>query len=533
MTRAVGRRDLLIVGLASALGAPLIARAQSGLPPGVLRRIVASEITSLDPLRPTGQVTFEMGTELFVGLTTYDSRGRLTPGCAASWAMSADGLSWTFKLRPNLKWSDGRPLTATDFVFTMRQFLLPETGAAQASRLDAVRHARDVRFGRMPLERLGVSAPNRDTVRFELEYPDVQLPIMVSLAYCVPEHVIAVHGREWSRPENMVTNGPYTVESWAPAVKVVKLRRNPNFVDAADVAIERVEWLTGYDDATRLRLFRVGEVDIATVEDPTNLELARRDLRARLRSSPEAVLGAVGLNLASAPLRDPRLRRALALAVDRTVMVEKVRGLDERPWEGVLPPGMEDVPQPRLPDYAQWPMPQRLAEARQLAGAAGVSTSKPLQLGIGYPIPNPLARKAYLALSAMWRAIGVRLELQPVEGRAYLSAMQNGQFQVFSLNSFATVPTATFFLDRFLSDATTNYSKYRSAAFDTAFRGAERQLSSEARVQGIREAERILLDDLPLIPLFAGASHRVISTRVRGWVDHPSHSHPSRFLSLV
>ena len=529
---AITRRRIIGAAVAAAIAGSRIALAQSAAP-GPLRRVVASEMTSLDPLRPTGQVTFEMGAELFQGLTAYDARGQLTDGCAASWAMSSDGLIWTFKLKPNLRWSDGRELTAADFVYSIRRLLSPETGAAQASRFDAIRNARLVRVGKLPTEQLGVTAPDARTVRFELEQPDVDLPIMTSIAYCVPEHVIRVHGREWTRPGNMVTSGPYTVESWAPAVKIVKLRRNPYFHEAASVAIERVEWLTGYDDATRLRLFRVGEVDVVTVEDPINLSLARRDLASRLRGGPDSRLGAIGLNLQHKPLQDPRLRRALSLAIDRRVLTAKVRALDERAWEGVLPPGMRDLSIPQLPEHAAWPMPRRLAEARQLAAAAGVSAAQPLTLGIGFPIPNPLAQKTYLAVAAMWRALGVTAQLQPLEGRAYIPALEKKQFQVFSYNSFATVPVASFFLDRFVSDATTNYGSYRSEAYDRAFGDGEKQLSAAARVEGFRSAERILLQDLPLLPLFSGASHRLISARVRGWVDHPNQAHPSRFLSIA
>lgn len=525
------RREFMGAGLASLLssGASGPAFATAGTP---LRRVVASEVTSLDPQRPTGSLTTEMAAELFTGLTTYDAVGRLGPGCAESWSSSPDGLTWTFRLRPKLAWSDGTALGSRDFVFALQRYLAPETGAAQASRLDAMVGARELRLGRGAPAKLGVSAPDARTLVIRLERPDVELPVMLGAAYCVPEHVIRARGREWAKPGLIVTNGPYALEAWAAGAKIIKLRRNPRFHDAAAVRLDRVDWLTGYDDATRLRLFRLGEVDIASIEDSGNLALARRDLGGALRSSPECAVGWIGLNLARKPLADPRVRRALSLAIDRVILTQKVRMLAEQPTDSILPPGIPEYPAPARADYADWPMPRRLAAARELMAAAGHGPGARLRLGIGFPA-SPTGRKVYLAVSAMWKAIGVDVELQPLEGRAYNAALQKGQFDVFSYNSFAAVPAASIFLDRFLSSSTINFCSYRSAAFDRAFEAAERQLSIEARAGFYAEADRIVLRDLPVIPLYNGVSHRLLGPRVRGWVDHPGHAHPSRFLSLA
>jgi ABC-type oligopeptide transport system substrate-binding subunit len=210
-------------------------------------------------------------------------------------------------------------------------------------------------------------------VRIELEYPDVELPTMLSTAYCVPEHVITPRGRDWLRPEFLVSNGAYALEQWAPGAKVIRLRRNPHYHDAARVAIPRVDWLTGYDDGTRLSLFRLGEVEDATIEDAGNLGAARRDLAASLRSSPEASVGWLGFNVTRGRMADPRLRLALSLAIDRRLITDKVRGLGEQPSDALLPPGLPGHGAPPLPPYADWPMPRRLATARELLRQAGIA----------------------------------------------------------------------------------------------------------------------------------------------------------------
>ena len=527
------RRHFLKCGIAgtvtAAIGASLELTAQ-GRSAAVLRRVVASELTSLDPQRPTGQVTAEIAAELFAGLVVTDAAGRIAPGCANSWSTSADGRTWTFKLRKGLAWSDGKPLDARDFVFTLRRYLSPETGAAQATRLDSISGARDLRFGRKPPETLAVTAPDPLTLVIRLDHPDVELPINLVAAYCVPEHIIKVHGREWAKATLIVSNGPYRLESWAAGAKDLKLRHNPRFHEADQVAIERVEWRTGYDDPTRLRLFKLGEADVASIEDMGNLAMARRELAASLRASPECALGAIGINIARKPLDRIELRRALSMAVDREVLAGKVRGLGEQSWDAVLPPGIPGYPALTRADFASWPMARRLDAARSLLAGAGIRG--PIKLGVGFPT-SPTGRKVFLAVAAMWKPLGVELELLPLDGRAYSAALQRGDYDLFSYSAFAVVPSAVNFFDRFVSDSAENVTRYRNADFDRIIGNAGREASVQGRFAGYVQAEKFLLRDVPFIPSWAGVSNRLISKRVRGWVDHPGHAHPSRFLSLM
>ncbi len=532
------RRLCLLGGAASALGVALGSRrglAQAAAirsrdAAGTLRRVVATELTSLDPQRPTGIVTTEMAAELFEGLSAYDAAGRIVPGCAEAWRTSEDGLRWTFRLRPNLRWSDGVPLTAADFVCALRRFVTPVTGAQLASRLDGIRGARELR--RSAQGALGVSATDARTVVIELIHPEPQLPVILAPVYCVPRHV-AEGNDQWARPETIVTNGPYRLEFWAPGAKEVRLRRNERFHGAANVRIARVDWLTGYDATSRLRLFRVGECDLTAVEDAVSLASARADLGVCLRSSPAMAMGWIGLNVRRKPLDDVRVRRALALALDRAVLAGRVRALSDRPSDAMLPPGLDDQPNPQQPEHVSWPMAQRLARARELMQGAGFAGPRRAKLGIGFPVPNPAAQRFYLAVAAMWRAIGVDVELQPLEGRAYNAALMRGQFDVFSFNTYAPVPLATQFLDRFESASSINYCGYRSVEFDRAFAAATRETTADGVASRLAAAERLLLRDQPVVPVYHTTSHRLVAARVGGWSDHPGPLRPSRFLTLA
>jgi oligopeptide transport system substrate-binding protein len=296
------------------------------------------------------------------------------------------------------------------------------------------------------------------------------------------------------------------------------------------VTIERVHWLTGYDDATRLRLFTLGEAEVCTVEDAGNLRTARREFPRALHSSKEASMGWLGLNVGRGRMADPRLRRALSLLIDRGLLVGPVRGLGEQPSDAMLPPGLPGYPKPALPDYASWPMSQRVAAARDLLRQAGITPETLPPLVVGYAV-SPTLRKVFLAIAAMWKSIGIRTELQPYDGRAYNVALNEGRFDVFGYASFAQLPSPVVFLDRFLAESPMNFSRWRSAEYDRVLQAALRETTDTRRAAGFNAAERILLRELPVVPLWIGGSNHLVSDGVQGWVDHPGHAHPSQYLS--
>ncbi len=524
------RREFVGAAAAWVAAAPTLRAA--GPASGVLRRVVPSEVTTLDPQRPTGQLTSELGPELFSGLTTFDGAGRIAAGIAARWQASPRFDQFDFELRPGLKWSDGRALTANDVVYSIRRFLTPAVAAQQASRLDALANARAARLGQVSPERVGVSTLGERGVRFQLEQPDIEFPAMLALAFAVPPHVVEARGQAWSRPEFIVSNGPYKMQQWTAGAKTLRLLRNPHYHAAGSVAIERIEWHTGYDDPTRLRMFRSGDGEIVTIEDSSTLALARRDFPQQLHSAAKFIIGQIGLNLRRPPLQNADVRRALSLALDRKLLVERVRGLGEQVSESFLPAGLPNYSTRATPEHAALAMPQRVAQARALLQRAGWSGAKRLSLNIGFPT-SATGRKVFLAVAQMWKAVGVDAQLQPIEGRAYNAAIQRGDFDVLSFNTFAIVPSALVFFERFQSDSALNVCFYRSAEFDRLFLEGRQATDLATRSAKLLAAERVLLRDYPAIPLFSGAAHRLIAPTVRGWVDHAAHANPSQFLSLA
>jgi oligopeptide transport system substrate-binding protein len=496
-----------------------------------LRRSRGGSLTTLDPHRALSAVDLEVAAECFLGLTTLDVRGEVIPGCARSWQVSADGKRYEFRLRPNLRWSDDSPLTAADFARSIRRLLQPATGALLGYRYDAIRGARALRESR-PVVAWGVTAPSNDVLIIDLERPETDLLKLLVLAYPVPLRQIEQRGSDWAKPPHIIVNGAYRPVSWAQNGSLV-LERNPRAlrIDGETQPPQRVEWVMGVDDTTRWRLFRSGELQLAQIGDAAVLDTARREMPRAVHTAAYYGGGWLGVNLQRPRLGDVRLRRLLSLATDRSTLVDKVRRLGERASESLVPEAVSDYAERARPAYGSLSQPQRLQQARELARSLGLERSKPLTLRAIYST-NPLTQRTFLALDAMWAPLGVRLESRGLESRAYSLALNQGDFDLMDYSPFSAVQSATSFIGRFQSGSFLNYSRYSNPEVDRLIEVAERQMEPTRRAGYYLEVEKILLQDLPVIPLFSGVTHRLIANRVGHAGMSSALAMPSQYLSL-
>ena len=527
LRRDVLRRLLAAAAVGSAAAAGVAAPAPAQVSP--LRRARGGNLTTLDPHRAISAADMEIAADLFEGLTAVDARGVVVPGLAASWDVSADGLRWRFALRRGLSWSDGRPLTAADVAWSLNRLIAPETAALLGYRFDAIRNARATRTGQAVEGAVGVVAVDASTVRIDLEHPDTDLLKLLAIAYVVPRHVIDAAGREWAKPGRIVVSGAYRAVRWSQG-GTLSLERNPRYHAAGSVGAARLEWVMGIDDATRLRMFRAGELDVAQLAEGAQLALAKRDLAARLRSVPFYGGGWIGLNTRRTALRDARVRTALAMSVDRGLLTSRVRALGEQPTESIVPEAVADYPQRATPAHASLTMPQRLTRARALLAEAGIDARRPIEL-VAIFSQNPLTQRSFLALNAMWSPLGVRVAARGLESRAYNQALTQGDFDLMEYGPFSVVQSAASFIGRFQTGSFLNYSGYSNAEVDRLIALAERQNDAARRAHHYLEAERLLLRDYPVIPLFSSMTHCLVATRVRGWAANSGLSLPSRYLS--
>lgn len=509
--------------------------AQAEAPPrNIVHRAGTDDATTLDPHKVGFPGETTIMSDLFVGLTTLDVRARPIPGAAESWTVSADGLTWTFRMRPGLKWSDGSRLDSRDFEYSLRRALAPATAFPYAGRLFAIRNARAVSTGQAAVETLGVRAPDTRTLIITLEHPAPYLPeVLASFGMPVPRAVVEKYGGEWIRPGRIVSNGPFVLAEWRPNA-FIRLRRNPHFYDAANVPADEVVHYPVTQATTAIRRYQAGELDFVLTVPPDQVERARREFGDQLKIDQGLGVEVIAFNVNSGVTRDVRVRRALSMALDREAISRNVLGDAGLAAYSFVAPGSTNYPVRVRADFADWSAERRRAEARRLLAEAGFGPGNPLRIRLAFPA-NDINRRIAVVIDAMWRSVGVRPELQAKEQRALSADVARGDFDAVRALWLAGHSDALAFLERLdgsTAGTTMNQSGYRSARFDALLRQAVAEVDLTRRAGLLREAERVALVDQPVAPVYFFVGRRLVSPRLEGWEHNARGIHVSRYMSV-
>jgi oligopeptide transport system substrate-binding protein len=516
---------LAILALLLAIGA-FPASAES-----LLYRGVFGEPQSLSPDRSGLASEIAIVHDLFVGLTQYDIDGRVAPGLAESWQVSKDGLTWRFKLRPGLQWSDGKPLTADDFVFGFRRAVTPATAATLADRLFMLRNAQAIASGKATPDSLGVSAPNPREVVLELEYPAPRLPnlLLSGIGFPTPRHAVERWGDAWTRPGRMISNGAYVLAERRTG-ESIRLVKNPRFYAADQVRIDTVIYRPSDSVDAQVNRFRTGELHINRNPGfpPNRKTQLEKELGTAVRVSPYPMFIFLRFNFRRTPFDKPAVRRALALAVDPDRIARLILRSGEQPAYHLVPPmisGYAPGPSP----FSQGTAASRLATARQLLAAAGYSDARPLSFTLRYT--SGWARETCIAIAAMWRQVGVRVDLLSSEGKSLIADVRRGDFDVYYDGALYDEPEQ--FLDILQGEGASNTGGYLNSRYDRALAAAKREPDLARRNELLRAAEAIALADFPVVPLVYSVSRTLVAPAVRGWRPNPMDMQLSRYLWLA
>jgi oligopeptide transport system substrate-binding protein len=498
------------------------------------RRGNGAEPDTLDPGKRRTVPADRIAHDLFEGLTAPRPGGGIGPGSALDWAVSADGLTWTFHLRPELRWSDGAPLDARDFVYSFRREVDPATAAEFAFLLHPIHNARAINEGKIAdLAALGVEAPDPLTLRITLDAPNAALPAMLTQILPSNAKSVAESGAEAFRPGHLISNGAYRLVEWAPQSRIV-LERNPNYWDAAHVAIDRVVYLPIENENEELKRYRAGEVDFTYQVPHEQAALVARDLGTEYHVSPYFGVFYIGLNVTRPPFLDsPKLRQALALAIDRQILVDKIVGGGTHPAYGWVPPGLADYPAARFP-WAEAPRAEREAMAKAAFAAAGYGPDHKLSLEILYNTSEN-NRRVVVAVAGMWhQVLGVDATLTNMEFKAFLETVKSRKMPgAYRLGYISLYDDPGPMLELERSDSAQNYNGYASPAFDRFYDQGDRAPDRTARFQGFAAAEAQLLADIPVIPLYFYTSEHLIKPRITGWQPSPRDTFRSQDLAIT
>lgn len=515
------RRALLIflLMLSAAVQAQVLARDQ------VLHKGNGPEPETLDPHRGEGVSTSNILRDLFEGLTSEAPDGSIVPGVAQSWALSEDGKTYVFHLRDNARWSNGDALSADDFVFALRRSVDPATGSNYSSILAPIENAEAVIAGRLPPASLGVEAVDAHTLLIRLRAPTGYFLGLLTHSAAYPVHRASLEkfGGRAFRAEHLVSNGAYRAVEWVVQSHVL-LQRNHFYWDDAHTTIERVYHHCTEDLSAEFKRYRAGELDWTEEIPLTQARWIKANIPREFRVSPYLGVYYYGLNLTQPPFRDNlKLRRALALAIDRDVIVQKVLGTGELPAYGWVPPVSGYTQQ--TPAWARWTRAQRLAEARRLYAEAGYSAAHPLELEIRYNTSED-HKKIAIVIAAMWKQyLGVQATLVNEEFKVFLRDRTQKQVtQAFRASWIGDYNDAYSFAELMSSNNGRNDMGYASAAYDALLAQAANETDAAQRAQTLEAAERLMLEDQPMIPIYFYVTKRLVKPYVVGWqgnlMDH-------------
>jgi oligopeptide transport system substrate-binding protein len=496
----------------------------------VVRRGNGEEPETLDPHLAQGVPASHILRDLFEGLTMESADGDIIPGAALRWNISRDARTYTFYLRRDLVWSNGDTLIADDFVYSLRRALNPETASSAARTLLPVQNAREVLAGDLPVEDLGIALLDEFTLQITLTGPTPYfLGLLASpVAYPVNRKNIEAFGNQFSRAGNLVSNGAYLLTKWTPRVSI-ELLKNPRFREADATYIERVIYVPVEDQATEVKQFRAGELDW-TNEVPNNqFRWLLQHYPNELVVSPWMGSYFFGFNLTQEPFIDnPSLRMALILSIDREIITEKVTQFGEKPSFALVPPGIDGYV-PFSPEYADWSQEERGHEARRLYEQAGYSEEQPLRIEIRYNTSDN-HKKIALAIASMWKqTLGVNATLVNEEFRVFLQNREQKVItQVFRSGWISDYNDPYSFLELFRSGHGRNDYGYSNPTFDALLDEAGLERVRARRERLMFEAERVLMSDHVIIPVYTYVTKRLVDPHLRGWHNNVMDHHPTR-----
>ncbi|NRB57080.1 MAG: peptide ABC transporter substrate-binding protein [Salinicola sp.] len=495
---------------------------------------IQGEPASLDTAR-IGGTTWENDVlgDLFEGLVTLDPAGEYIPGAASGWDISDDGTVYTFKLRDDANWSDGEPVVAKDFVLAFQRLFDPANGAVYASLFYPIRGAEAHTKGEQDAPELGVEAVDAKTLKITLNQPTPYFPTLLAhiAASPVPSHLVDRFGNDWTQMDHIATNGAFTPTSWTSHDHIAA-RKNPEFHDADDVALDGVDYYPVEDRSAGLQRFRAGGLDIVRDFSPDRYQWLQENLPGAVHLAPQLANYYFALNQRDGhPTADKRVREALNLAIRRDVIADKIMGGVVSPAGGFVPGGVSHYDAQTMPGLDRT-MDERVAEARSLLADAGYGPDHPLELTLRYSTTEANKRIA-VALAAMWQPLGVETQLINAEGAVHYAELANGNFDVGRGSWVADFDDASNFLGILQSDSPKNYGGYRSQAFDELMARASRETDIAARQQLLQQAERQALSDYAVAPIYVDVSRNLVNPGLEGWEDNALNRHLSRWLSLA
>lgn len=483
----------------------------------VLRRGLPGEPRTLDPQLADDDFSFAVLRDLYEGLTSENASGQVVPGAAASWTLDATGTVYTFHLRPQAKWSNGDRITASEFVQGLRRAVDPKTASGSAGLLAVIKGATDIIAGKSNVTQLAVTAVDESSVQISLEHPAPFILQVLSQPIAAPFHVNEDTGSEkYAGP----FNGAYVLVNRVTG-SYIDLVRNSKYWNSSKVSIKRVRYVNAESEATELREYVAGDIDLTFSIPLPDLDRISKEFKGEIQISPTLGTTYLALNLSKPPLKDDlKIREALSIALDRDQIAKNVMG-------GVMPAysfvanGTTGYDPPKY-DWVGWNRDRQLAYARSLYTQSGYSDNNPLHLRLYFSNGESIQR-LMIAVAGSWKQnLGVISELTNDEFRVFLVGRKDRtRWDAARLKWDADYDDPSSFLDVFANDSSQNDPEYNSSAFNNLIVQARIEPEPSKRMMLLHSAEHVLMDDYPIIPIYFTRGRRLVKPFVGGAKINP------------
>ncbi|MDP1724389.1 MAG: peptide ABC transporter substrate-binding protein [Alphaproteobacteria bacterium] len=488
----------------------------------ILRRSNSTEPQSLYIARASDVPSNMLLRDLYEGLVNCDQNGKIIPGAAQRWEIDETGKIYTFHdIRGN--WSNGDPVTAHDFVFAWQHLLDPKTASTYAFILNPVLNAHEISKGEnKDLNALGVKALDAQTLQVTLKAPTGYFLNSLLHYSFFPFHKGALeqYKNEVTKPGKMVSNGAFMLTEWRPQ-DYIMLSKNPHYWDQTNVKLDKVQYFTTEEQNTTLKNYRAGQLDLTYEVQAEKIQFIKRDkdLVKDLKIHPYLSNYYYGINLRKSPLGTNKdLREALSMVIDREKIVNHITLAGEIPAYGFVPP-MTANAKPASLSFQALSTEDRLKRAKELYEKAGYNLKNPLKFEFSYNTDEN-HKKVALAIIDMWKHAfpGIEVTLRNLEWKVFLQERSEGKnIEMYRSGWAGDYNDPLTFLEIFKSDSGVNHTGYNSPQYDALLEQASMSVDLEKRAEIFGQAEKILLEDAPLIPIYNRVTARLVKPWVKGY----------------
>jgi len=501
----------------------------------VLNRGFGASPDTLDPHINFGAREGWIQDDMYEGFVAYDTKGNIVPGAAETWEVSDDGLTWTFHLRDGLKWSNGDPLVAQDFVNAVIRQLEPKTASPRAyyfySTMQIVGAADfNAKEGGDPTT-VGVTAPDDKTVVIKLINPFPNMLYLMGSYYVPPLHKPSFDkfGGDFIKPENIVNNGAYKMAEMVPQSHVT-LVKNKNYWGAADVKIDKVVYLVTEDDQTELKRYKADELHTTNEVPSDQLDALKAELGDQLRITTYVESQYLSFNITKAPFDNIKVRQAIALGIDRQVLQDKILKAGYQANCGYSPPNDPRYPQPQVPECSGT-QAERSEKGKALLAEAGFGPDNPLTLTIDTTTDNTAKKQSEGIALMLKQNLGVNAKVNAQEFQAWMDTFYAGTWEILNDNLVGDMPGPESHLSYMRPSAESGYS-WKNDEYEGLMDQAAAEADIAKRYSMLAAAEKVLLDYYLVTPLNVTTSRHLVKPSVKGWDDNMLDVHPTKLITL-